>query len=845
MALAASSPSCRPADPRALLPWEGRWSHWVAAAREVPRGGQRSNETGEPVPFQELLWPLVLAAGRQLRDHHACRPDRVSERALGDLERHLLRRLADASGRCLLLEFQAFQATRALREPFPAAERGRGSRANLEAFLEAMAHGGGLARFFQTYPVLARVLAGIMDAWLAAAMELLKRLARHRADLAAVFANGRALGPVVAIQAGLLPLWALQAGRVQDLSAWGSYQPYQVDRRVWRGLGTDLLDLQVESVWLPPGPAIPRLEGQAVSPQGFVEDLIDGFRRLHGFLSERRSELLADTGPLAAFQGQPVRVILRATQHYRQVLGKVLEPNSLRSESEFARRSQALAALPSGVLGNPRFQPLLAAEAQALQAGDVPYFTLSASGLELANGQGQTLVAGALRQSALESVRQRLAGLNPATLRQEEALIRAAFRFRAEGRLQTLAAGAESAGAVLTGGPLLEEAAALAAQLRKAAVITDTGELGWFTLRPFPPDGFEGLDPAGLHLYAGHGGIGLFLAALARITGDREHRALARAALRPIHRWLGNGTLGTFPGTPHGVAGLGGMVYGLVQAGRLLEEPGPLADASRAAEFLTPGVIADAGAFDILGGCAGTLLALLSLWTATGAQAPLEAAALCGQRLLRGRALQADGLRAWTPARGPEQPGFGHGAAGIAYALLRLSGVTGETGFRAAAEEALVHESALQGRRLAAGAEPGARPPLCAWCSGGPGLALGRVGALELLDTPQVRRDLEAGLLAAARHQPGSPDHLCCGGLGRADLLLEAGRLLSRPDWIQAAQALGAATVAGARARGGYRLWAGEVKLPLPGLFRGLAGVGYGLLRLAQPATVPCVLNLS
>jgi lantibiotic modifying enzyme len=89
------------------------------------------------------------------------------------------------------------------------------------------------------------------------------------------------------------------------------------------------------------------------------------------------------------------------------------------------------------------------------------------------------------------------------------------------------------------------------------------------------------------------------------------------------------------------------------------------------------------------------------------------------------------------------------------------------------------------------------------------------------------------------------PLHVCCGDFGKLELLLEAGRRLSRPDWVDAAGRRAAAIIARADAgRQGFSCMAGYTdSLFTPGLFTGMAGMGYQMLRLADPAQrLPSVL---
>ena len=59
------------------------------------------------------------------------------------------------------------------------------------------------------------------------------------------------------------------------------------------------------------------------------------------------------------------------------------------------------------------------------------------------------------------------------------------------------------------------------------------------------------------------------------------------------------------------------------------------------------------------------------------------------------RALPQTGHRVWGGISSSPLTGFSHGAAGGAYALLRLARMSGRAAFRAAAEEALEYENVL------------------------------------------------------------------------------------------------------------------------------------------------------
>jgi lantibiotic modifying enzyme len=189
--------------------------------------------------------------------------------------------------------------------------------------------------------------------------------------------------------------------------------------------------------------------------------------------------------------------------------------------------------------------------------------------------------------------------------------------------------------------------------------------------------------------------------------------------------------------------------------------------------------------------------------------------------------------------------GFSHGAAGIAYALLRLSSATGDPVYRSAAAEAIAYEDELFEPTLENW--PDLREEEAGykvnWCHGAPGIGLARLGGLDEIDTDSVRRDIDAAVRTTLRTDLDAPDHLCCGNLGRADLLLVAGERLERPDLTEQARERAREIAGRAQAVGGFSLHSSlPRRVHMCGFFMGMSGVGYQLLRVAHPEMLPSVL---
>jgi lantibiotic modifying enzyme len=171
--------------------------------------------------------------------------------------------------------------------------------------------------------------------------------------------------------------------------------------------------------------------------------------------------------------------------------------------------------------------------------------------------------------------------------------------------------------------------------------------------------------------------------------------------------------------------------------------------------------------------------------------------------------------------------------------LASLAAATGREDFTAAASECIAFEDSsydaahtnwphLRGRE---GSVWPAR-----WCHGAPGIGLARIamgkrGARDLwLDSEALTKDIRNAIAGTERNWPGHVDTMCCGTLGSIEFLSEAGDALGRGDLRESAVRRMMAVLETASLAGNYRWNAGD-RQSNPGLFRGLAGVGYTLLR--------------
>lgn len=107
----------------------------------------------------------------------------------------------------------------------------------------------------------------------------------------------------------------------------------------------------------------------------------------------------------------------------------------------------------------------------------------------------------------------------------------------------------------------------------------------------------------------------------------------------------------------------------------------------------------------------------------------------------------------------------------------------------------------------------------------------------------KAKKNLNRALAACWNQELLFRDHLCCGNSAAVDFLLEAGLRLKRPELMNEAGEILCRMAKRKAERGNYTfLPSGYVQTFDPSLFYGAAGVGYEMLRLAEPEKIESLL---
>jgi len=372
-----------------------------------------------------------------------------------------------------------------------------------------------------------------------------------------------------------------------------------------------------------------------------------------------------------------------------------------------------------------------------------------------------------------------------------------------------------------------------------ASAVLDAGRANWAGME-LADERHWAVLPMGAGLADGYTGVALFLAQLGALTGADRYTSLAAEAVAPLPRLIEH--LAAHPELAAAVGhggfhGLGGICYALARLSCLIGGD----DLSRCLAATVGLAALDLDALDLsatggtgpraeLGtGIAGGLAAMTAVRQETGLPAAGQLARRYAEHLLRWRGAEDGGPPGLDPTKtlrvSAGTQGFLRGSAGVGWALLRHARAGGGEPF------------ASRGRELVA-MEVGSDPERSnrAWCSGLAGVVLAEAAVADLGYPTELAR--WATVLAG--RAPLEDTSLCHGELG----VVEALTALADRGIEPAAPALArrGAWILGAVDRHAHRCGTPN-GVPTPGLLSGLAGIGYGLLRLGFATDVPSVLT--
>jgi len=648
---------------------------------------------------------------------------------------------------------------------------------------------------------------------------------------------------------GLLPGRAMSLGlRGVDISAVGmlpGQQPMQqqlgiIDAGSDRAhVGLILVEAPVSQNHPSPGPALAE----------YWPEVLRGFDESTATL--QRLDAAGSLWPrMQKFEGCRIRVVLRATEVYAEIGRMLWHPVSLH-DPEPARQHafELFKKMAANVSMAPSDPAVIQAEIDELLEGDIPYFSCLAREGRL-HGPGGTnwLPSCHLVEAALADWRSADFALERKAI--QASLVSA---YSNDGWTSSGTSIMRTHG---RGGDLevrrRRQAAQIIQSIMTNAIHANDGSVAW--IAPVLTATGWSMQPLEQDLYNGISGLTLLFGAYLRETAAgradpiNELDRLFAAALHTLHlgeakreRLDGEG-LKVRPDPPGAYLGLGSRIWTYIvlahwglDGGDGLQRAGKLANQ-------IPAAAAVDDVHDLLSGCAGAIVPLLTLASKTGDRNYVNIASQLGD-FLQERAEHRNGQAYWLSSKSPEgMGGFAHGVTGIGWALTHLARATGSAQYEQLAQEAFAFQDALfdeQEQNWRDLRKLGKATTIAAWCHGAVGIGLAHLNLDSTLSQASTRKFLHRAASATWRMGMGWNHCACHGDLGAWELLNHAIAAGEATEELSSSNLLD--VILTSLEQDGPSCGMGRTAFT-PGLLPGLGGIAYQLMRAHPEHDLPSIL---
>lgn len=614
---------------------------------------------------------------------------------------------------------------------------------------------------------------------------------------------------------------------------------YEEDIFSWTNINTDEMDLRIKKHWHKNDKNVPTFNAVKQGIAKYRDNFIEGFTECITTISNI-SDSKEFKGLILKFSSLEFRKVYRPTFFYSLVINRLKDFKTLGNGLEWSLHAEFFYRLIDDwdMTGSRNQIAIAKYENQDSLNLNIPYFTIKGR-----SKFAHSLVGAPFQSDSVDGfkvVTKKLTQITDNDIAWQSQLIDLSLNFQNQKTLN------------------INEKFKLSnpleiAEFISSQAIREKGSAAWIGLEWHEDiDKFQ-LSVLSQDFYNGNGGIALFLAASSLAYKKDDLLKLAYEAVSPLRQKLHHDPTSILKLTQNiGIGvGLTSHIYTLVSLGLITCDQGLIEDAALAATLINKELIVSDKTYDVMGGCAGAILALLKLHQINHEFEPLNIAIQAGHHLVDNLDQWLDSSKSDSLISTSEINGFAHGAAGISLALFSLAKHSNELKFFEAATLITEIENSTFSKKT--NNWPGSKfkhlpenqwP--CQWCHGAGGIGLARIAASKHIDSLNIKalliHDIQNAVEGVlSRQLPGPLDSLCCGNLGNINFLEEAGRLLKRDDLMILANTTLSNIINRCATEGDY-IWNSGTSALNFGLFRGLSGLGYEILRSKRELKLPNVL---
>lgn len=628
------------------------------------------------------------------------------------------------------------------------------------------------------------------------------------------------------IGTGLLPqaLFQNADGRGIDLSALkGEVQkvPFpvlQIDQA-----NTDEMVFKMKEAFTTGAKNIPYLNGQKVDTQVYLSHIVDGYEQMMKFILNYKKQLIE--GPIQSFADSKIRIILRATQHYANFLMEATHP-------DYSAKVAALEQLLERIWVYPfKDTRVVPHELTDLLQRDIPYFYTTVNSKNLYTSHHKS-VPNFFQKTGLEIVTEKINNLSEKEIQDQKRWLILAIGMN----VQDVKASGETEKKLI---PRTQETSLkdYACQIgdyliEEATWSNDQKTVSWLTIQNHENN--WNVMPMSVNLYDGLAGIALFFSQLYKETKQEKYKVAAQAAIESAFQ-----TFKQPQGLISAFFGECSLLYTLHKLKEIDPNPTYEEHIKKIQSKLLQEVNNDKE-LDFLSGSAGIISLAVTLYNESKEEVYKDIVQAYAQHLLSSSDIK-NGSRVWVNRHtNTRLGGLSHGASGIGLALYAAGKALNDQHLIEISFDALDYEKGLfvqgKGWRDMRLEDPQYKH---AWTHGTTG-----IGISHLLNDKEKYADIVQAALTVLEGQGEKQNNsLKDGSLGDLELYLLAGQKFKDERLKDKALSLAHESLNNIIKKSDYGV-ENVFDFEAKGLFNGVAGIGYQLLRVNNPKEIPSILTL-
>lgn len=567
------------------------------------------------------------------------------------------------------------------------------------------------------------------------------------------------------------------------------------------------------------------LNDKPVDYKKYVGFIIKGFTAVCQFFLKNKEELLKDNGVISAFDNMTIRLLLRNTNNYAELLAGTYHPDYMRDYYYLEQIIENTWALP---LKNKK---LIEAEYRDLMQGDIPIFFTTTTSTSIFDSEGKEF-ENCLGKTGMEKVKSNIINLTEESIQKQITIIQVKTGTVDYDKVPPKRSFKETKeSSTNLKEKFIEHAKGIGNLLASEALICEKSKTAsWITVVDDEINNFE-VDTLGGELYEGLSGVSLFYHYLYEMTQEKQYKKLRDYTFNMAMKRAANSKYNS------GLQGYASLLYPAVKVLSL----GPGRKYKQAIQevynFLNMSVENYSGV-DWMHGKSSIIELLTQVYEYNTDKEFLYLARDYANALMKEINEDPDKIHI---------SGFSHGYSGIATALIKLNKYFHDNTFKEYGINLLNKESVFYNNNLNGWVDEQLDTETRNyWCRGSVGIGLSRLKLIDCVNDNEydLYADISKSQNALNKTAPLSDDGLCHGNMGLVDFFLELYLNNDDNNSLQKALSIGEFVADNADIDGSYNLVSFDGFLPV-GLFKGLAGIGYEFLRLANPHEVPSILTFN